>query len=140
MKTIFYTLTLITFIMTQAQAQTTDLQSIEKTINSYFDGMISHNVKSIEKAFHSTAIMKWNEKGEYMEVNAIQALSDYLNSNDPVKTKTNIVAVNMVGDAANAQLELEYDTFYFVDFMHLMKTDGEWKIVSKTYTTVPKNF
>jgi len=39
MKRILFLLTLITFIMTQTQAQTTDLQSIEKTINSYFDGM-----------------------------------------------------------------------------------------------------
>ena len=139
MKKILFLLSLITF-MTQTQAQTTDLQSIEKTINSYFDGMISHNVKSIEKAFHSTAIMKWNEKGEYMEVNAVQALSDYLNSNDPVKTKTKIVAVNLVGDAASAQLELEYETFYFIDFMQLMNINGEWKIVSKTYTTVSKDF
>ena len=126
--------------MTQTQAQTTDLQSIENTINHYFEGMISHNVKSIEKAFHPTAIMKWNEKGEYMEVNAVQALSEYLNSNDTIKTKTKIVAVNLVGDAANAQLELEYETFYFIDFMHLMNINGEWKIVSKTYTTVPKDF
>jgi len=126
--------------MIQTQAQKTNLQSIENTINLYFDGMINHNAKSIEKAFHPSASMKWNEEGKYMEVNAVKALSDYLNSNDPVKTKTNIIAVNIVGDAANAQLELEYDTFYFVDFMHLMKTDGEWKIVSKTYTTVPKNF
>lgn len=126
--------------MTQTQAQTTDLQSIENTINHYFEGMISHNAKSIEKAFHPTAIMKWNEKGEYMEVNAVQALSEYLNLNEPIKTKTNIVAVNLVGDAANAQLELEYETFYFIDFMHLMNINGEWKIVSKTYTTVPKDF
>jgi len=126
--------------MIETQAQTTNLQSIENTIGLYFDGMINHNAKSIEKAFHPSASMKWNEEGKYMEVNAVEALSDYLNANDPVKTKTNIVAVNVIGDAANAQLELEYETFYFVDFMHLMKTDGEWKIVSKTYTTVPKDF
>jgi len=140
MKKIFLTLTLITFIMMSTQAQTTNLQLIEKTINHYFDGMINHNAKSIEKAFLPAATMKWNEKGKYMEVNAVDALSEYLNSNDPVRTKTNIVAINIVGDAANAQLELEYETFYFVDFMHLMKIDGEWKIVSKTYTTVPKDF
>jgi len=140
MKKIFFLLTLITFIMTQIHAQTTDLQLIEKTINHYFEGMISHNAQSIEKAFHPTAIMKWIEKEEYMEVNAVQALSEYLNSTQPVKTKTKIVAINVVGDAANAQLELEYETFYFVDFMHLMKIKGGWKIVSKTYTTVPKDF
>ncbi|MFK8101155.1 MAG: nuclear transport factor 2 family protein, partial [Saprospiraceae bacterium] len=111
--------------MIQTQAQTANLQLIENTINHYFDGTINHNARSIEKAFHPTASMKWNDK-EYMEVNAVQALSEYVNANDPVKTKTNIVAINIVGDAANVQLELEYETFYFVDFMHLMKIKGEW--------------
>ncbi len=125
--------------MIQTEAQTTDLQLIEKTISHYFDGMINHNAESIEKAFYPMATMKWNGE-KYMEVNAIEALSDYVNSNDPVKTKTNIVAMHIVGDAASAQLELEYATFYFIDFMHLMKIEGEWKIISKTYTTVQKDF
>ena len=125
--------------MIQTQAQTTDLQLIEKTVMHYFDGMINHNAESIEKAFHPTATMKWNEE-KYMEVNAVKALSDYVNSNDTVKTKTSIVAINIVGDVANAHLKLEYETFYFVDFMHLMKIEGAWKIISKTYTTVKKDF
>lgn len=125
--------------MTQVKAQTTDLQLIEETINQYFDGMINHNAASFEKAFHPTAIMKWNGE-EYTEVNAVKALSDYVNANPTVKTKTRIVSLNIVGDAANAHLELEYETFTFVDFMHLMKIKGEWKIVSKTYTQIMKNF
>jgi len=67
--------------MGQTQAQTTDLQAIETTIGHYFDGMITHNAKSIEKAFIASASMKWNEK-KYMEVNAVDALSEYLNAND----------------------------------------------------------
>ncbi len=125
--------------MIQTHAQTTDLQLIQTTINHYFDGMINHNAKSFEKAFHPAASMKWNED-KYLEVNATKALSDYVNSNDAVKTKTRIVAINLVNDVANAQLELEYETFTFVDLMHLMKVDGEWKIVSKTYTTIQKKF
>ena len=61
--------------MIQTQAQTTDLQLIEKTVMHYFDGMINHNAESIEKAFHPTATMKWNEE-KYMEVNAVKALRD----------------------------------------------------------------
>ncbi len=125
--------------MIQTQAQTSDLQLIEKTISHYFDGMINHNAESLTKAFHPTATMKWNGE-KYMEVNALEALTDYVNSNEAVKTKTSIVAINIVGDAANAQLNLEYETFSFVDFMHLMKIEGEWKIISKTYTTVKKDF
>ncbi len=126
--------------MIQTQAQTSSLQLIEKTINHYFDGMVNHNADSFTKAFHPTAIMRWNDGAKYSEVNAVEALSGYVNSNDTVKTKTKIVNVNIVGDAANVHLELEYETFTFVDFMHLMKIEGEWKIVSKTYTTVKKDF
>jgi len=64
--------------MTQTQAQDTNLNSIEQTINYYFDGMINHNSASIKKAFSPTATMKWVEKGAYTEVNAVAALSEYL--------------------------------------------------------------
>ena len=124
--------------MTQVQAQNNDLQLIEKTINYYLDGMITHNATSFEKAFHPNATMKWVDK-KYEDVNAIEALSSYVKANDPVKTKTSIMSINIAGDAANAQLELEYDTFSYIDFMHLLKIDGEWKIVSKTYSTRTKN-
>ncbi len=124
--------------MTQVQAQNNDLQLIEKTINYYLDGMTTHNAKSFEKAFHPSATMKWIDK-KYEEVNAVEALSEYVNSNDPVETKTFIRAINIAGDAANAQLELEYNTFSYIDFMHLLKIDGKWKIVSKTYSTRMKS-
>ncbi|AUP77672.1 nuclear transport factor 2 family protein [Flavivirga eckloniae] len=138
MKKIFFVFILITIFMTQVQAQNNDIQLIEKTINYYLDGMTKHNAKSFEKAFHPNATMKWIDK-KYEEVNAIEALSAYVNANDPVKTKTSIMAINTAGDAANAQLELEYDTFSYIDFMHLLKIDGKWKIVSKTYSTKTKS-
>ncbi len=124
--------------MTQVQAQNSDLQLIENTISFYFDGMTTHNAASFEKAFHPNATMKWIDK-KYEEVNAVDALSSYVKANDPVKTKTSILAINISGDAANAQLELEYDTFSYIDFMHLLKIDGTWKIVSKTYSTRVKS-
>ncbi|GAA0732686.1 nuclear transport factor 2 family protein [Aquimarina litoralis] len=124
--------------MTQIQAQNNDLQLIEKTINYYFDGMTTHNAQSFEKAFHPNATMKWVDK-KYEDVNAIKSLSEYVNTNNPVKTKTSIMAINIAGNAANAQLELEYDTFSYIDFMHLLKVDGKWKIVSKTYSTRTKS-
>ncbi len=124
--------------MAQVQAQNNDLQLIETTINHYLNGMTTHNAKSFEEAFHPNATMKWIDK-KYEEVNAIEALSAYVKANDPVKTKTSIMAINIAGDAASAQLELEYDTFSYIDFMHLLKIDGKWKIVSKTYATRTKS-
>ena len=121
--------------MTQIKNQ--DLQLIEETINHYFDGMVQHNAESFKKAFQPSANMKWMED-TYQEVNAVDALSEYVNTHDPVETKVRINALNLAGNAANVQLELEYDTFSYVDFMHLLKIEGEWKIVSQTYTTLKK--
>ena len=133
-------LILTTLIMTQTQGQDTNFNSIESTINHYFDGMINHNSASIKKAFTPTASMKWVEKGKYMEVNAVAALTEYLDSNMPSKSVARITSINRQADAANVGLEIEYETFTFVDYMHLLKIHGEWLIVSKTYTTIPKEF
>lgn len=133
-------ISILTIIMTQIQAQNTNLVSIEETINHYFDGMINHNSDSIKKAFTPTASMKWVEKGEYKEVNAVSALTEYLDANKPTKSIARITSVNVQGNAANVGLEIEYETFTFVDYMHLLKINDDWKIVSKTYTTIPKEF
>lgn len=140
MRLSLLSLILTTIIMTQTQAQDTNVNSIENTINHYFDGMINHNSASIKKAFTPTASMKWLEKGEYMEVNAVEALTEYLDSNKPSKSVARITSINRQGDAANVGLEIEYETFTFVDYMHLLKINNEWLIVSKTYTTIPKEF
>ena len=139
MKKTLFSLTLITTLMTQVQAQTTDLQQIEETLNYYLVGMTDHNSALLKKAFEPSASMKWVAE-KYEEVNAVTALSDYLDNNAATKVRTSITSINIIGDAANAQLLLEYETFSFVDFMHLLKIDGQWKIVSKTYTTVKKDF
>ena len=61
-------------------------------------------------------------------------------SNEPSKSVARITSINRQGDAANVGLEIEYETFTFVDYMHLIKINNEWLIVSKTYTTIPKAF
>ena len=138
MKFSLLSLIFTSVIMTQTIAQDTNLSSIENTINLYFDGMINHNSSSIKKAFTPTASMKWIEKGEYTEVNAVSALSEYIDSNKPSKSIARITSINKQGDAANVGLEIEFETFTFVDYMHLLKINNEWLIVSKTYTTIPK--
>ena len=126
--------------MTQAQAQNSNTTAIEQSINHYFDSMINHNSASLKKAFIPSATMKWSDKGEFKEVNAVDALTEYLDSNKPVKSVARITSINIQGEAANVGLEIEYETFTFVDYMHLLKVNNEWRIVSKTYTTIPKDF
>lgn len=121
--------------MTEVKAQTTtsDIQLIETTINNYFDGLGNHVSESLKKAFHPTATMKFINDGKYAEVNALEALIGHVESNPVVKMTPQIMSINIAGNAANARLELEYDTFFYIDMMNMLKIDGEWKIVSKIF-------
>ena len=53
---------------------------------------------------------------------------------DEAQRKRRIVSIDVSGDAALAKVELDYPKVFFVDYLSLLKIDGEWKIAQKTYT------
>ena len=137
MKRILLTLiTVITMIHTaEVNAQQTDVQRIETTLNYYLTGLVNNDAETLTKAFHPTATMKWIGK-EYTEVNAIAGLTEGMDGTpNKEKIKTRVVSINIAGDAASAQLEIQFPTFTYIDFMHVLKIEGEWKIVSKIFHT-----
>lgn len=114
------------------QAQESDLLLIEKTLNYYLDGGTNNDFETLAKAFHPTATMKF-VGGEYKEVNALEFFEKGIKPGPKNERKTRVVSVSVNGNAAQAQLEIEYSDFYFIDYMNLLKVEGEWKIVSKIF-------
>jgi hypothetical protein len=57
---------------------------------------------------------------------------------DEAERRREIVMVDVTGDAAVAKIVLDYPGRVFTDYMSLLKIDGEWKIVNKTFTVQPK--
>ncbi|WP_394747530.1 nuclear transport factor 2 family protein [Spongiimicrobium salis] len=136
MRKIFLILTIIGVTVTKLQAQQTDLQLVETTLNYYLTGLVNNDAKILTKAFHPTATMKWISKSEeYKEVNAIAELTEGMNGIPLKDVKTRVVSVNVAGNAASAQLEIQFPAFTYIDFMHVLKTDGKWLIVSKIFYT-----
>ncbi len=135
-KIVLIVLTVITMTFTtEGAAQHTNLERIETTLNYYLTGLVNNDAKTLTKAFHPTATMKWIGK-EYKEVNAIKGLTEGMDgSPHEEKIKTRVVSVNIAGNAASAQLEIQFPTFTYIDFMHLLKVEGKWKIVSKIFRT-----
>ncbi len=126
-------LSLITMAtITEVKAQETDFKLVEKTLNYYLTGLVNSDASTLKKAFHPEATMKWIGK-EYIAMNAIEGLTADMKPGEKLPAKTRVVVMNIAGNAASAQLEIEFSTFTYVDFMHVLKIDGEWKIVSKIY-------
>jgi hypothetical protein len=49
------------------------------------------------------------------------------------KSGRKIESVDINGNAAVAKIVLDYPTVKFVDYMTLLKINGEWKIVNKSF-------
>lgn len=128
--TLFLILTI--HIMTQVVAQETDLQLIEQTVNSYLNGITHNDYEMISHAFDKNATMKFISEG-YKEVVALDFFQSYIKPGPQVDQITNVTSVNIAGNAASVQAEMQRSTFTYYDFLNLLKIDGEWKIVGKIY-------
>nr|WP_299387904.1 nuclear transport factor 2 family protein [Allomuricauda sp.] len=118
-------------VMSVSHAQS-DYELVEQTLNYYMEGGSNKDFDTLKKAFHATATMKYISDEGYKEVNALEFFSG-MKPGPRANRKNRIAEITISGHAANARLELEYPDFTFVDYMNLLKIDGEWKIVNKIF-------
>ncbi len=126
-----FTLLLLFTISISINAQESDYAMVEKTVRYYLDGGTNNDFETLKKAFHKTATMRYIAD-DYKEVNALEFFGR-MKPGPKQNRKTKIDYINITGHAASAKLEIEYPTFTFIDYMNLLKIDGEWKIVSKIF-------
>ena len=120
-----------------------ELDSIRQVIDLYIDGVRNGNVASLRQAFHPQASM-FGWKGSDLFITPIQGLFDYVASTPAPATSGEpthffITAINVTGNAATVELAMDaYHGHDFLDFFQLLKTDGQWQIVSKLFHADPQ--
>ena len=115
-----------------ASQEDTELQAIEEVLNDYMIGGTERDAPRQSGAFHPQAMMKFKRDGVYTEVNA----AEFFGAGKPgpnLERTTDVVFIDVSGDVAVAKLHLTYAERRFVDYMTLMKVDGHWKIINKTF-------
>lgn len=125
--------------MSNATAQVGDRELIEKTIQTYVNGGVSGRSEDMKPAFHDGATI-YGYIGPDLFGGPIQGLYDWNDGNGPVADlKSNIANIDMEGSIATVRLELDNWTGHrFTDMFTLLKTDGEWKIISKVFYLHPE--
>jgi len=94
----------------------------------------------MRKAFHASARVQFVQNGQYKE----WSLDEYLGklpgrpADDENLRTRRIVTLTASGDAASAELELDYPAVRFADYLSLLRVDGEWLIVNKSFQAHPK--
>jgi hypothetical protein len=113
--------------------------AIANTIQQYVNGGKSGRGDEMKPAFHPDATI-FGYIGPELFSGPIQKLFDWNDQNGPAtELKSRLAAVDIEGTIATARLELDDWTGHrFTDMFTLLKTDGEWKIISKVFYLHPE--
>jgi hypothetical protein len=120
----------------------TDLELIQQTVQYYFDGLYHSDIEKLNKAFHPKAQVIGYFQGTLM----IESLEQFLEfvkatpapSMNGEDYDMRIVSVDMTGNEAVAKVEDLYSGFRFTDYLSLLRIDGTWFIIHKTFYHEPK--
>lgn len=122
------------FITFSIQAQTIkqEKKAITQTLKYYINGGTNGDVAMVRKAFHPEARLQAIRKGKYKAI-PLETYLKYIKPGKKSNRKGRIVNMNIMGDAAQAEIIIEYPKYRYTDYMQLLKVNGEWKIVNKVY-------
>lgn len=118
-----------------ASASTSDIQAIEKVVGNYFEGVRSGDLKLLKRAFYQRnmnmkALIKIEGKQQLLSLADEEAFADLAKRPDSSYTGK-VISVNVY--QPNAAFVVFDFNGMFIDGFQLLKQDGEWKILNKTF-------
>ena len=121
-------------------AQTDEKSSVRVPLENYIKGHETGDGEYIKKAFHTEGNMIFVRDGKYMTRSFAEYIRGFTGkpAADEKDRKRSIEAIDVVGNAAVAKVILDYPTVKFTDYFTLLKIDGEWKIINKSFNAEQK--
>ena len=134
LKATLLTLALVGATLT-AQAQT-DEEAVRTTAMDYIEGTANGEPYRIRRAFHPDAALYGVNGDGTMRRIPIDTYIGYFKPGETNDRDGKIISIDVVNDAANVKIEILSGPWKFTDYLLLLKLEGEWKIINKSYTRV----
>ena len=143
MKKIFITIiVLLSAITIQAQQETNESKAIEKSILNYIENFFENNFEEMNKSLHPRLAKRGlNPDGTLSDDFPPQKLKELMQTKQifPLKNQNNLVEnIFVFGNMAKASLATGYPNTRWVEYIHLVKIDNEWKIINVFWEFYPK--
>ena len=121
-------------------AQSDEKAAVRVPVENYIKGHETGDGEYIKKAFHTEGNMIFVRDGKYMTRSFAEYIKGFTGkpAADEKDRKRSIESIDVVGNAAVAKVILDYPTVKFTDYFTLLKIDGEWKIVNKSFNAEQK--
>ena len=113
-------------------------QQILQVLDAYFGGMYSGDVERLRSAFHPTAVL-WGEiKGQAYHRSLDEYLLAVSNRQSPQELgeayAMEPISIEVHGSIALAKVRCPMLGFDYFDLLSLLDQDGRWAIASKVFT------
>jgi hypothetical protein len=117
-----------------------DIEAVEKVVWTYLDGLYEGDTGKLAQAFHEVSHLYSMSDGGVADVPREKWLEFVKGRASPqskgLQRTDRIVSVDFSGpETAFVKVECSIHPRYFTDYLTLLKLNGGWKVVSKTYRT-----
>lgn len=124
-------------------AQSTEKEAARVPLENYIKAHATGDPEYARKAFHTEGNMTFIRDGKFVTETFDSFIKRAFTGKaaadeDKRKDGRKIEAIDVNGNAAVAKIILDYPAVRFVDYMTLLKINGEWKIVNKSFYAEPK--
>jgi len=121
--------------LTGFSTQSADEREVRAALEHYLAAHATGDGAHHKVVFHPDAKLFFNRDGKFSTLTSAEYIAGSRGkpAADEAQRKRRIALVDVTGDAAMAKVELDYPTVFFTDYFSLLKVDGKWMIVNKTF-------
>jgi len=121
----------------QTENNQSEIAQIEETLMNYIDGTANGEPEKLKKAFHPDFNL-YTISNDSLRVRSGKKYIGNVKDGEKSNRIGRIISIDYENDAAIAKAEIIIPNWrIFTDYFLLMKYEGSWKIVQKSYTYRP---
>lgn len=113
----------------------TEAEAVKIPLENYIKAHVTGSGEFMRQAFHKDARIVAFRDGKLLNLSVEEFASRFSGkpADDETQRKRSYEILEISGSAAIARVDLDYPTVRFTDYMSLLKIDGEWKIINKSF-------
>jgi len=116
----------------------TDIIAVTEVVRIYYDGMMAGDETMLGRAFHPRACVVGNEHGAFTLSTLDEFIAECKNAVAQAGPhEWRIEALSFVGDTAMVKLGGQFAGVWYTDDLSIVRIDGAWRIVHKTFYAHP---
>ena len=114
---------------------------IVSVMKLFFDGFYDGDVEKLRRIFHPKCHLYSAADGPLIDDDMAAVYEHVLNHHSPANKNQprydRIISIDIsANETARAKVQIAFGDRFFTDYLSLLKIDGRWQIISKTFTYI----